>query len=140
MWSDKAVEATWFAAGMTYIHGINMLPFTPISELYLLKPWVQEEYPFVWSTLTPDITDEWRGFLIGTRCVSEPNEAWKQIRALTSFDGGNTRSNLMYFCATRPVSSSTAENKQPQSQTKDEKLPREVARLIDPIIADVAIE
>jgi endo-1,3(4)-beta-glucanase len=101
-WSDKVVEATWFAAGMVYIHGINMLPFTPLSELYLTAPWIKEEYPVVISSVTSEITDEWKGFLYGTHCVIDEPAAWSEIVGLTSFDGGNTRSNLMYFCATRP--------------------------------------
>lgn len=90
------------AAGMVYVHGINMLPFTPLSELYLTAPWVTEEYPVVIASVTSDITDEWKGFLYGTHCVIDEPAAWKEIQGLSSFDGGNTRSNLMYFCATRP--------------------------------------
>ncbi len=90
------------AAGKVYIHGINMLPFTPASEFYLTPDWIVEEWPVVWNSITPQITDEWKGFLFGTQCVIDSNKAWKSIEKLTSFDGGNTRSNLMYFCATRP--------------------------------------
>ena len=91
------------AAGKAYIHGINMLPFTPASELYLTSEWVREEYPVVLASLAgSDVPDEWRGFIFGTHCVVDALHAWDQIRALTTFDGGNTRSNLMYFCATRP--------------------------------------
>jgi endo-1,3(4)-beta-glucanase len=79
-----------------------MLPFTPLSELYLDSAWVTEEYPVVIASVTSDITDEWKGFLYGTHCVIDPKTAWEEIQGLTSFDGGNTRTNLMYFCATRP--------------------------------------
>ena len=79
-----------------------MLPFTPASEGYLTADWVSEEWPVVWASVTPDITDEWRGFLFGTQCVVDEQQAWNNIQGLTSFDGGNTRTNLMYFCATRP--------------------------------------
>lgn len=109
------------AAGLVYIHGINMLPFTPASELYLTADWVREEYPVVISSVTGDITDEWKGFLYGTHCVIDSTAAWQEILGLTSFDGGNTRSNLMYFCATRPnsakVSHQPAEEFQPIALT-----------------------
>ena len=88
---------------MVFIHGINMLPFTPASELYLPATWVREEYPVVIASVTGETTDEWKGFLYGTHCVIDPEAAWQEIMQLTSFDGGNTRSNLMYFCATRPT-------------------------------------
>jgi endo-1,3(4)-beta-glucanase len=109
VWSDKVVEATWFAAGTAYIHGINMLPITPVSEFYLTADWVKEEYPVVFASLTPDVGDDWRGFIWGTHCTIDAVAAWTQIEGLTSFDAGNTRSNLMYFCATRPPQSDVEE-------------------------------
>lgn len=101
------------AAGKVFIHGINMLPFTPFSEQYLTADWVVEEYPVVFASITPQITDEWKGFLWGDHAVIEPNKAWEQIRNLNTFDGGNTRSNLMYFAATRP-------NQEEQQQIEQE--------------------
>lgn len=91
------------AAGKVFIHGINMLPFTPFSEQYLTADWVKEEYPVVYASITPLITDEWKGFLWGDHAVIDSTQAWEQIRNLNTFDGGNTRSNLMYFAATRPT-------------------------------------
>lgn len=90
------------AAGKVFIHGINMLPFTPFTEQYLTGDWVKEEYPVVLASITPQITDEWKGFLWGDHAVIDASAAWDQIRNLNTFDGGNTRSNLMYFAATRP--------------------------------------
>lgn len=35
IWGDKVDYNTWFGAGVVYALGINMIPFTPLSELYL---------------------------------------------------------------------------------------------------------
>ncbi len=35
VWSTKADYATWFGGNPEFIHGINFLPFTPITEEYL---------------------------------------------------------------------------------------------------------
>lgn len=86
-----------------FIHGINMLPFTPLTESLLTAPWVAEEYPVVFASITPAITDEWKGFLWGDHAIIDAAQAWTQIENLNTFDGGNTRSNLMYFAATRPA-------------------------------------
>jgi endo-1,3(4)-beta-glucanase len=45
VWSTKADHMTWFGGDEIYVHGINMLPFTPISELLLDVAFVKEEYP-----------------------------------------------------------------------------------------------
>ena len=41
----KVDYATWFGANVEFIHCIQMLPFTPISEELLRQNWIQEEYP-----------------------------------------------------------------------------------------------
>ena len=35
IWGDKVDYNTWFGAGVVYALGINMMPFTPLSEIYL---------------------------------------------------------------------------------------------------------
>merc|ERR1711970_749199 len=45
LWSTKVDYATWFGANVEYIHCIQMLPFTPISEELLREEWIREEYP-----------------------------------------------------------------------------------------------
>ena len=37
--------ATWFGGYVEFIHCIQMLPFTPISEELLREKWIREEYP-----------------------------------------------------------------------------------------------
>jgi len=43
-WSTKVDYGTWFGANVEFIHCIQMLPFTPISEELLPSSWIQEEY------------------------------------------------------------------------------------------------
>ena len=50
---------TWFGGNVEFIHCIQMLPFTPITEELLREEWVQEEYPVLaqvsshWSSARP---------------------------------------------------------------------------------------
>ena len=37
--------ATWFGPYVEFIHCIQMLPFTPITEELLREEWIREEYP-----------------------------------------------------------------------------------------------
>ena len=39
--------ATWFGPYVEFIHCIQMLPFTPISEELLREEWIREEYPVI---------------------------------------------------------------------------------------------
>ena len=51
----KVDYATWFGANVGFIHCIQMLPFTPISEELLRQNWIQEEYPVNILSLSTEI-------------------------------------------------------------------------------------
>ena len=55
--------ATWFGGNVEFIHCIQMLPFTPITEELLRKEWVEEEYPVVAEAYNRgDLSEEWKVF------------------------------------------------------------------------------
>jgi hypothetical protein len=63
---DQVDHATWFGANLEFIHCIQMLPFTPISEELLPSSWIAEEYPVLRTALTrpsPIISSGWKGFV-----------------------------------------------------------------------------
>jgi endo-1,3(4)-beta-glucanase len=45
VWSNKVDYATWFGAQDEYIHGIQMLPITPASEVLIRPDWISETWP-----------------------------------------------------------------------------------------------
>ena len=100
LWGTKVDYTTFFGGNTEYIHGIQMLPFTPISEELLRRDWITEEYP-VLSTAIPSASQGWLGFIYMAHAIVDPNAAWNEIQTLTSFDDGNSRSNAMYWAATR---------------------------------------
>ena len=52
---------TWFGANVEFIHCIQMLPFTPITEELLRPEWVEEEYPVVAEAYNRgDLSEEWK--------------------------------------------------------------------------------
>eukprot|EP01137_Pigoraptor_chileana_P028599 Opistho-2@12720 len=64
VWSTKANYATWFASNVEFIHCIQLLPFTPITEDYLHSSFITTEYPGLATSLTrgnPAIEMGWRG-------------------------------------------------------------------------------
>lgn len=104
LWEMKADYATWFGPNVEYIHLIQYLPFTPITELLIPKDWNSLQYPLLQKGLTrkdPVIMEEWKGYLYMSQAISDPQAGWKNIQGLTAYDNGNTETNSLYWAATR---------------------------------------
>jgi len=63
VWSNKVDYATFFGAQAEYIHGIQMLPITPASEVLLPKDWIQEDWTNILSGLWTR-TSVWRAEMV----------------------------------------------------------------------------
>ena len=82
-----------------------MLPFTPMTELLLPAGWITEEYPVLATALTrpePALIEGWKGFIVMAHAIIDPATAWQEAQALIGYDDGNTRTNTLYWIATRP--------------------------------------
>jgi endo-1,3(4)-beta-glucanase len=101
LWSTKVDYATFFGNAVEFIHGIQMLPFTPISEELLRPDWIVEEYPVV-ATGLPTASEGWKGFIYMAHAVINAPAAWVEAGTLVGYDDGNTRTNTLYWIATRP--------------------------------------
>jgi len=53
-----------------YIHGIQILPVTPVSELLLDPRWVKEQYP-VLAPAAATASDGWKGFIYADHAVRQ---------------------------------------------------------------------
>ncbi len=102
LWGTKVDYATFFGGNVEFIHGIQMMPFTPISEALLERTWVQEEASVVAPAMT-SADQGWRGILTMEHAIVDREGAWTEAQALTSFDDGNSRANTLYWIATRPT-------------------------------------
>jgi endo-1,3(4)-beta-glucanase len=79
VWSQKVDHLTWFGTDDIYVHGINMLPFTPITEILLDYPFVSEQYPVLASKGVRDET--WTCYAVCDQAIIDKAGAWS--RALT---------------------------------------------------------
>jgi len=102
LWGLKVDYATWFGSAAQFIHCIQMLPFTPITEELLPASWITEEYPVLSGGLTSNIDDGWRGFVHMALAIIDKAEGWNQIQTLRAYDGGNSKTNALWWAATRP--------------------------------------
>lgn len=100
---------TWFGTNPEYVHGINMMPFTPITEELLPPAYIEEEYPVLASAVASegDVPDQWAGILALALAVINPDAALEALLPLAEnkvdgFDAGNSLSNAVYWVATRP--------------------------------------
>jgi len=78
-----------------------MLPFLPISEELLRPEWIAEEYP-VLAESASSADESWRGFIIMANAILDPEGAWEDAKSLITYDDGNSKSNTLYWIATRP--------------------------------------
>ena len=101
LWGTKVDYATFFGSNTEYIHCIQMLPFVPISEELLPHDWIIEEYPIL-STAIGSASEGWKGFIFMAHAVIDKNAAWTEVNSLKGFDDGNTKTNTLYWVATRP--------------------------------------
>lgn len=199
LWATKVDYATFFGANAEYIHGIQIIPLTPISELFLDPDWIEQQYPFLIANsierdypspasgltinnggsgysgtssaypghtvanivsttggtgtglllnmnirnsdgaitevfvysrgsgyvdgdiITPvintgglanqgsgaqirvntTVAEGWKNFIYGEHAVIDKEEAWTESQALTGYDDGNTKTNMLYWVATR---------------------------------------
>lgn len=101
LWSTKVDYGTWFGANVEFIHCIQMLPFVPVSEDLLRREWIEEEYPVLVEAFNT-ATEGWRGYIIMAHAIIDKVAAWTEAEQLNLFDDGNTKSNTLYWIATRP--------------------------------------
>lgn len=100
----SVVYNTWFGDRAVYIHGINMLPFTPFTPQLLDEKFVAREYRLLSQDL-PDLDqyDIWRSIVVMDHAILDAAKAWDELnQTVKVFDTWSSRSNAMYWIATRP--------------------------------------
>ncbi|CAF1222202.1 unnamed protein product [Rotaria sp. Silwood1] len=98
---NKADYATWFGANPEFIHGIQMLPSTPITEEVRLPKFVQEEWSTIVGKIVGSAVGGWKSILYTNYAIINRGDAFNQL--LTApLDDGLTRTWALYWAATRP--------------------------------------
>ncbi|OQR90166.1 endo-1,3(4)-beta-glucanase [Thraustotheca clavata] len=103
----KVTYATWFGPVIEHMHLINVIPFTPITEEFLSKEYIEKEYKVLYDgavsrTVNP-MEEIWRGYAFLDHAIIDPKAAWTEVQTqLKHFDDGNSRTNSLWWIATRP--------------------------------------
>lgn len=77
---NKIDFATYFGRGTIgdeWIHGIHMLPITPISSFIRHPKFVKEEWDQKLNQIVDRIPDGWKGILMLNRALFDPKSSWK---------------------------------------------------------------
>ncbi|KAI9995865.1 hypothetical protein PInf_012933 [Phytophthora infestans] len=101
---NKADYATWFSAEKYCIHGIQMIPVSPINGLARTKTFVQEEWDDILSkeaiVTGSDTSNPWLSLLLVNEAVINQADALAKL-ATATMDDGLTRSWALYNAASR---------------------------------------
>lgn len=105
MWQNLIQYQTWFGNDPTYVHGIQHLPYTPISTQLLRSSWIKDEYD-IWKNPS---NPEWKVTQVCNQAIIDSAGAWTVALGLadSAFDidrtgsDGHSRTNTLYWIATQ---------------------------------------
>lgn len=103
------IASTWFGTEPLYVHLINEIPITAITEDLFDKPYVKKEYSQVLEPLG-EVEMAWQGYLVCNHAIVDSQKAWKEALKLFSpeLDSALSKSEVLYWVATRPGFNATA--------------------------------
>ncbi|KAF4319908.1 hypothetical protein G195_006842 [Phytophthora kernoviae 00238/432] len=91
LFDNKADYATWFSAEEYAIHGIQMLPITPITEYVRTSTFVREEWVNILSNTTivttNDVANPWLSLLYLNYARLNKADAMVKLNTCTMMDG-----------------------------------------------------
>jgi len=94
---------TWFGNDLLYVHMINAIPITAISNILFEQDYVKYEYPFLMNSRS-SVEMAWRGYTVSIHSMIDPNKAWEDASALVSnqLDSALSKSQVLYFVSQQP--------------------------------------
>ena len=119
--THKVAVETYFGSQPQYFYGIETLPFTPISELYIDQPWVQRSYAAASANIPISATGNpqdtgWNSVIRSFQAVIDPDAAYAYAQTITleqipeyesfvqfgrDLDNGLSKTNVLWWAATR---------------------------------------
>ncbi len=110
LWSGLAQFQTWFGSDAYFVHGIQTVPFTPVSEFMLPKSWIEEEYSRFSAACTGACASSgWASFVVMEQAIIDKESAWKAALELPdeffsnddAGGNGNSKTAMLHWIATR---------------------------------------
>ncbi|TMW66996.1 hypothetical protein Poli38472_012112 [Pythium oligandrum] len=100
----SVVYSTWFGDRPVYVHGINMIPFTPATPQLITEAYVAREYVQLrQDAATLDANDIWKSAVVLDHAILDAEAAWEELTTgCKGFDMWNSKANSLLWVATRP--------------------------------------
>lgn len=104
LFENKVDHATYFGMNKEYIHGIHMIPLTPMSNFIRTSKFAGEEWnEMALGSLANSIDGGWKGLLMLNSAIIDPQNAWNffaQPQFNYAFlDNGMSRTWSLAYCA-----------------------------------------
>lgn len=106
IFDNKIAYTTYFGAPdeyPEYVHGIHMLPVTPVSSLIRIPSYVEEEWDDQISTFIDDVESGWTGILRLNQALYDPSSSYDFFSSAdfsdTYLDNGQSRTWALAFSA-----------------------------------------
>lgn len=104
LFENKIDHATYFGMNKEYIHGIHMIPITPMSNYVRDTEFVTEEWnEMALGQLANSIDGGWKGLLMLNLALCNPKEAWQFFSQenfqMSWLDNGMSRTWSLAYCA-----------------------------------------
>lgn len=104
LFENKIDHATYFGMNKEYIHGIHMIPLSPMSNFIRDSVFVSEEWQDMQlGNLAMSIDSGWKGLLILNQAIIDPKAAWNFFSDpnfnYAHLDNGMSRTWSLAYCA-----------------------------------------
>ena len=98
-----AIASTWFGTESLYVHMINEIPVTAVTEALFDIAYVEQEYNNVLKPLG-EVEMAWQGYLVCNHAIVNASNAWLEAQRLFSpqLDSALSKSQVLFWVATRP--------------------------------------
>lgn len=102
VWSSKVDDTTFFGSNIEYRRGIQIVPILPITESLVPSAWANAFYTNEIAATVGAMAAGWQNFMYAAQATFDKTTAWTNATSLSGFDGGNSKTNQLYWGATRP--------------------------------------
>lgn len=104
LWANKRDSGLWFAGAerRDCRLGIQVLPLLPITEvLFSDIQFVKQLVDWTYPALNREGIEGWKGFVYALEGIFDQGSVLEKVRSLSSFDDGNSLSNLLWWIHSR---------------------------------------
>lgn len=138
--THKVAVETYFGSQPHYFYGIEILPFTPISEEYIDQPWATRSYAAASANIPATVTGNpmdtgWNSVIYSFHAVIDADAAYTELQGLgleqipeyetfvqygRNFDNGHSKANALWWASTREGFSGADPNPDPDPDPEPE--------------------